>query len=125
MIHQLTDKVWAVEVPEWANAYKAECIPQADFYELFCYELGEYDEPIKEDSITLPHGHWRYICTSKEVTEEQAAGIVEKARLRGNIRYTDYSREYMWQETALESLNSLLASKGLDVNKNYCLIEKM
>jgi hypothetical protein len=50
---QLTERVWAVQVPEWANAFKVNCIPEADFYELDCYELGEYNEPVKEDSISL------------------------------------------------------------------------
>jgi len=134
---QLTDKVFAIEVPEWASAFKIDQKPEIDFYELDCYEIGEYDEPVKEKSISIPGGNWRYICTSKEITEAEAKGIVLSSEWHfpeRHTRYVDYAHPYdhenkqKWSEgfgTAKESLNSLLASKGLDVNKNYCLIEKM
>lgn len=75
--------------------------------------------------IDLPAGTWEIICASKECTEEQAKGVVEEYSIRGHKRFEDYSREFMWQETALDSLRSLLTLKGLDPNKNYIILKKI
>jgi hypothetical protein len=74
--------------------------------------------------IQLPPGTWQIVCMSKEATEEQARAIVEEFSLRGSIRYTDYTRKYMWHGTAIESLKSLLTSKGRDTKQNYLILKK-
>lgn len=98
---QLTGQVYAVEVKECMNAFNVECRPEIDFYVLNCYQLGEYDEPVNEDSIDLPAGDWEYLCTT-----EEASG---KGTITGEG----------------ESLPDLMAEKGLVENKNYVLIKKL
>lgn len=133
----LINGIYAVEVPEGMEAFKIDCIPEIDFYELDCYQLGEYDEPVQEKSISLPAGNWQLICTTKEVTEEQAKGIVGNSEWffpERHTRYIDYEQlvgpdnKQAWNagfSNALLSLRSLLTSKNLDPNKNYILIKKL
>lgn len=71
--------------------------------------------------IDLPPGNWQLICTTKEVTEEQAKGIVE----REEGEFKDYECDEAVYMYAANSLRSLLTSKGLDPNKNYLLIKKV
>ncbi len=118
----LRENIWAVEVPEGAKELHIEVSLKGSPY--IGYKFKD-DELLNEyQNINLPPGTWEIVCTSKEATEEQAASIVEEVRLRGNIRYEDYTREYMWQETAIDSLNSLLASNGCDLNKNWLILKK-
>jgi uncharacterized protein YydD (DUF2326 family) len=77
----------------------------------------------------LPAGNWQIVCTSKEVTEEQAKQIVEQQT--GGGMFKDYQMRgsiaqygtYMIQ-SATESLRSLLTSKGCDLNKNWLILKK-
>lgn len=113
---ELRENYWAVEVPDGAKNFR---VGVDDGTPYFDYLLGTISYVIK-----LEPGTWEIVCTSKEATEEQAEQIVEEVRLRGNIRYEDYTREFMWQETAIESLRSLLTSKGCDLNNNYLILKK-
>jgi hypothetical protein len=86
--------------------------------------------------MVLPPGQWEIVCTSKEATEEQAAAIVQHSLWwfpEKHIRYIDYAYPFdtalkqKWDQgfgKAIQSLNSLLASKGCDLNKNYLIIKK-
>jgi len=89
------------------------------------------------DAVQLPPGQWQIACTSKEATEEQAAGIVDRSQWYFPVkhtRYVDYAypfdREFKqkWGEgfgTAVESLRSLLTSKGCDLKKDYIILKKV
>jgi len=113
---QLTDKpkeIWAVEVPEGAGV-KIQPDSVGAFQIVKITGSNEW--------IPLPYGTWRYICTSKEIDEGCAEEIVDKS-VSLNIWYKDYVNGGSYWK-AIESLNSLLVSKGLNVNKNYALIEK-
>lgn len=126
----LAGLVYAVEVPECMNAFKFDSIPEIDFYQLDCYELGEYNEPINEKSIDLPPGNWQLIGTTKECTEGIAAQIVERAtggisgRMIGFKDYVLTGLDMAPLSIALSSLRTLLISKKLDLNKNYVLLKR-
>jgi len=69
----------------------------------------------------LPPGEWKYIGTSREITEEQAAAIVE--RVPGG--YKNYEG-WLGKDTAIESLFSLISSEGGDPEGNvYALIQNI
>jgi hypothetical protein len=87
-------------------------------------ETHKAENDYKTGGLPLPPGDWQIVCMSKKATEEQAKQIVEEHWQRDNLRYTDYTREFMWHETALLSLNSLLTTKGCDTNKNWLIIKK-
>lgn len=61
--------------------------------------------------IDLPPGQWQLVATTDNVSEEQAAGIVERWH---SGAYTDYERHLARVNTALESLATLLASLGIE-----------
>lgn len=115
MIH-LREQYWAVEVPDKYAQITIDPVEPVLMW--WSYEGTE-------TGVILPLGTWEIVCTSKEAGEEQAQAIVEEFSLRGNIRYTDYTRQYMWHGTAIESLQSLLTSKGCDLNKNYLILKKI
>lgn len=137
----LLDQVFAIEVPEGSINFTVDMgylIYKVPNYANWCTDaiLSDYgrlskylethsaDKDYKTGGIPLP-GNWQIICSSKECTEEQAKGVVEEYSIRGHKRFEDYSIEFMWQETALDSLRSLLTSKGLDPNKNYIILKKI
>jgi hypothetical protein len=103
---QLTGNYYAVTVPEGAEK------PFFDGRQSIGFWL---DGELR--FIHLTSGSWQLIGTTKKVTEAQAKEIVEEVKLRGHLRYEDYTREFMWHETAVDSLTSLLASKGLEPGK--------
>lgn len=122
---QLTDNVWAVQVP----AESSDHFTRHNFL-YWDAEKNTYD------SASLPPGQWEFICTSSGASEEQADKIVEKdyffdiedADLVGD----EYESEQCWKNyhdgpmhswTALASLKTLLSSKGLE--GNYALIKKL
>lgn len=114
---QLTDKIFAVKVPENMNAFKIDSIPEIDFYQLDCYELGEYDEPIEEKSIDLPPGSYTFLFCTSEVTEEQARKVVLKDGIFcRNYLVRNDGHPFGWTDDPLESLETLLASKGCEGN---------
>lgn len=103
---QLNNEIYAVKVPEGANNF-----------EICNYGLNdalEYDHKGTHAVDDLPPGSYTFLFCTSSATEEQAASVVEMVKLRGNVRYTDYTREYMWCETAIDSLRSLLRSKGCE-----------
>lgn len=77
-----------------------------------------------ETTIPLPQGNWQIICTTKEITEEQAKGIVRE--LPVGQRWHNYNGDYpVWWHTAKESLRSLVTSKGFNPESNYLIIKKV
>lgn len=124
---QLTDNLFAVEVPSMAfglmvNNYANE---SELMYMLSMEDIAD-DDNTEETLITkkLPPGKWQFICTTKEVSEEQAHQIVESVTTANELPvYRDYEFS-TWMKTAVGSLHSLLTSKGLDGRKNYALLKK-
>lgn len=116
---QLTENVFAVEVPEMADT--PEISIQDDGFPCLTYW---YKENIDPTVIDLPPGSWQLLCTTKETTWLQAAGMVEHYR-GGFVNYESNSMpKVAAYSTPFLSLNSLLASKGLDPNNNYALLKK-
>lgn len=133
---QLTDKHWAVEVPDDATDFKVKyytvrnAIDQRDGYQL----VWASSRPTHNFWI-LPPGSWQYLFITKGCTEEQAATVVRSAQFffpAKHTRYVDYAHPYdehnrqKWQQgyiKATESLQSLLRSKGCDINKNWAIIQ--
>lgn len=97
---QLTENLFAVEVP--SDAFNL-CVSENN--ELGYYANIEYFDKMHYDP--LPPGSWQLLCTTKEATPEQAKEI---------------TGEEVYPSIALAGL---CKSKGLDVNKNYCLLKKM
>lgn len=119
---QLTEDVFAVEVPDKGRKFRAQRPYKTSSMRLH-YKYGIEEQ---WNYIKLPPGTWQILCTTKEATEEQAKGIVEHDTFIGG--YKDYDTERFHHEDpfikATDSLNSLITSKGLDVNKNYVLLKK-
>jgi len=133
MIHQLTDKpkeILAVEVPDTATEIEIRNYGVGRESFEYCYSV---EGCAAYDVTDLHPGTWRYICTSKDVTRWQASEIVEVEELyiNGNSQGLLYCNYFIphdvceWYKDPFNSLNSLIASKGLDNSKQYALIEKM
>lgn len=84
--------------------------------------------------IVLPPGSWQIVCTSKEATEAQAESIVQvisNGKISGMPQYRRYDRDPVkdtparsWTRDARHALETLLASKGCDLNKNWLILKK-
>jgi hypothetical protein len=114
---QLTDKTFAVKVPEGANGF----LIQAG-------RLLYYDGtpcPDNTRGICLPPGSYTFLfCTSK-VTEEQARKVVAWIEIAGKIGYYDYMnpQPYRYFDNYVDSLRSLLKAKGCD--GEWVVVEKI
>lgn len=119
---QITNIHWAVEVPDDARNIS---ISKGRF---LGYQTGG------GEIIDLPPGTWQIVCTSKEATEEQAASIVQiisNGKISGRPQYRRYDRDPVkdtpaksWTRDARHALETLLTSKGCDINKNYLILKK-
>lgn len=126
---QLTDKIWAAEVPDDARNFrfgKSERLKAKLFYNTTLdYFAGS-------QVIEFPPGTYRFLFTTKTATEEQSASVVQiisNGKISGRPQYRRYDRDnespaMMWTRDSRHSLETLLRSKGLD-DKNYALIEKL
>lgn len=118
---QITDKTTAMPIPEGAERVYFDGRASIGFY-----LNGELR------FIHFPPGTWRFLFTTKTATEEEARKVMVPLNspfLKGDKRYKDYTipQSHTIADavcTALESLASLLRSKGLDPKNNYALIEK-
>lgn len=121
---QITDKVYAVEVPDDAKDIKIlKGQPEILDYD-YPGKSGERDTQWLNAMIDLPPGTWRFLFTTKTAKEEDARKAVKE--LPVGARWMNYNGDYpVWYHTARESLHSLLRSKGLDDKNNYALIEKL
>jgi hypothetical protein len=124
---KLTDSVHTVEVPSMAfglmvNNYGNE---SELMYMLSMSDITD-DDNTEETLITkkLPPGNWRILCTTREVTPLQAGEVVE----HDGDGWKDYDTDRFHHDLPfmdpLNSLSSLLTSKGLDVSKNHVLLER-
>lgn len=62
--------------------------------------------------------------TTKDITEEEAKNIVEKPEYGWYLTYTKGNKDSYHCQTAKESLESLLKANGIDITKNYLILEK-
>jgi len=84
----------------------------------------------ESDAVELPPGHWQIICLSRECSEEVAEEIVERYYLE-NISISDARNQFDYYvnyedkvspfTNPLESLRSLLRSKGLNTQNALIL----
>jgi hypothetical protein len=114
-ITQLTDNAILVEIPESSYGLRVfnDERPYVSFYEKQLWEL-------KNPRIYLPPGKWEPLGLSTDLTEESAQKVVDNVESERGILYGDYvhsSGGLKWFDTALESFNSLLRSKGI-VDRN-------
>ena len=117
MIH-LRENFWAVEVPEGAHNFRILTADASD--------KGIFYDVISTHWMPLPAGTLKIIGISKDLTEEQARGIVECDAFYDG--YKDYDTNNFHNDlpfiSPLDSLHSLLTSKGLDP-ENSLIIQKM
>lgn len=123
---QLTDKVYAVQVPDDANDFEVEgykvrnAIDERDGQMLVWASLQA-----THNFIILSRGNWRFLFTTKQATEEQAASVVEgvDSEGRGPI-YMNYENGMYVFHKPQSSLRSLLRSRGCSYLLNHALIQK-
>lgn len=79
-----------------------------------------------EGKVNLPQGvEYSEIGRLRTLTEEQASEIVDNFELYGgvNVGYKNYENEEPTLDTAIESLHSLIKSKGIFLFENPFNIE--
>lgn len=123
----LINDVYGIEVPSMAFGFDINNYADESelMYMLSMEDIAD-DANHEETLITkkLPPGTWQLIGTTKGITRAQASKIVEQQ----GIGWKDYNPGNFHHDlpfmVPLDSLRSLLASKGLD-KKNYVLIKKV
>jgi hypothetical protein len=136
MIH-LREQYWAVEVPSMAFGFDVNNYGDESEY-MYMLDIEDItDEPDSDETLItkkLPPGTWEIVCTSNAVLEEQAASIVQiisNGKISGRPQYRRYDRDpakdmpaRSWTRDARHALETLLTSKGCDLNKNYLILKK-
>lgn len=119
---QLTEDIWAVEVPIGATRVS---IPNWNEVLELTFEHPVNDTDAK-GSIQLPAGEWCYMFCTDGCTEDEA-GIMGFFEIEGEIVYRDYCAEWLSFPFSdpIDSLRSLLVSCDLDPNNNYALLKKI
>jgi len=104
---QLTKNIYAVEVPKDAEKLQLTNI-QVDTDLVYIDGDG-----IIRYVDSLPEGQWSFICTSSDISEQQAHQLVghHGGFFKDYTHKTDEPKHTL--KTALESFSSLLKSKGL------------
>lgn len=84
-------------------------------------------EVLEEPIFGSINSDYQIISTTKDITEKQAYLIIDSDPDYGEDDYS-YNKNYMtgdWLlKSAKESLQTLIQSNGLNVNKNYLILEK-
>lgn len=115
---QLTDNIFAVEIPE-----------DAIYTRVFKDSSGEYLSGFQEPLIPLPPGSYTLLFLSKEATEDDWKKVCDSDVGGGEIdekiwlEWFNYETDEYSFDTATESGYSLLRSKGLDPTKQYTIIK--
>lgn len=116
---QLTDNIYAVPVPEGAHDFviQQHCVRNA-IDERDSLKLVWESQEITHNWIILRNGSYEFLFCTSEVTEEQARKVV----LKDGIFCRNYSvknngHPFGWTDDPLESLETLLASKGCEGNQ--------
>ena len=124
IIH-LTEKAWAIEVPENAHGFKIVNSDNNMGQALFFF-VG-----VGLDFKRLPEGTWSILGLSSDLTEDQWMEVVEKYHLQE--KYKDYFTQPNSDlcaafcpvfSTAKESGYSLLKSLSLDPDTTLILIKQ-
>jgi hypothetical protein len=121
---QITDKIWAVEVPEDATNIEICNYGENDTLE-YMHHIDGIAAYAMDD---LAPGTWRFLFNTKTATEEQAKKVVGWIEIAGKMGYYDYlnPEPYRYIESWEESLRSFLFDKGIDPDKNnYAIIENI
>lgn len=113
---QLTDNVWAAEVPDDASNIVVHGY-LLENKSAFIYSTT-LNGVAFDRAFDLPPGSWQYLFTTKEATWEQAEGVVEEI----NWWYKNYEGDILYSNP-VDSLQSMLKAKGCDVNKNWAIIQ--
>lgn len=120
----LQGKALLVELPEGAENTS---ISDSDYFDKVITSNQHLTWNIDNgmlDGVSLPPGTWEIVGLLPEVSESEAAGMVEH-KIRGqerglyrNYLYHDIQARHIMKETALESLESAILAEGyyLDVN---------
>jgi hypothetical protein len=114
---QLNNEHYAVKVPEGAKDFKIlKGQPEVLDYE-YPGQNRERDTQWLNAMIDLPPGSYTFLFCTSEATEEQARKVV----LKDGIFCRNYSvkndgHPFGWTDDPLESLETLLASKGCEGN---------
>lgn len=131
---ELLDNIFAIEIPD--NAYNFSFIEITKDRKAvqWIYHSGNGLTFAPETgSYILPPGSYEILFAMKEVSEDQAASIVELDRggFAGNVEgYKEYLKPGDWPmdhepfASAIKSLQSLLKSKGLTAG-NYLIVKKI
>lgn len=123
---QLTDKFWAVEVPDDASKFRIIKFssPETFSYDYSITRNGKSTSGLMA-MVDLPPGSWQYLFTTKGCTEEDARKVVN-VQGSGYEDYHDVTPDYFLLPfaKATDSLESLLKAKGCDINKNWAIIQK-
>lgn len=112
---KLTNQIIAVEVPKGSKGIFVSHWPKSNPELMY---LTRKDNPV---SVKLTYGIKYSLIGVTPLSEEQAESIVEW--IENEQYYRDYRKEG-WQGdiAAVESFNSLLEFKGLDINKKYAIL---
>jgi hypothetical protein len=92
---------------------------------LYAVELPEGSKNAIKGGLYLPvDENWIILFTTATATEQDWAGVVPEMSV-GN-RWPNYCGDYpIWFHTRKESFHSLLAANGLEVGRNYAILEKV
>jgi hypothetical protein len=76
--------------------------------------------------IKLEPGTWEIVCTSKEATEELLK-VMDDVLQHNNFKewFQNFNERLSYYFNRVASFNSLLASKGCDLNKNWLILKKI
>lgn len=126
-------RIMLVEVPEWATdlellefstTYAGDAKNPPNYFRLM-YRKGK--EVSSDYNVKLPSGNYTYLCTTTDITEEIAAGIVDDHR-RYIGEYKDYdlntSPDNGRYSTAKWSFKSLLQKHSLTGRYAILLTDK-
>lgn len=121
---ELRDNIFAIEVPQGAEQFETSLQPD----NIPCVTYW-YWENLDATVVSLPPGSYEILFTTKEVTEEQAETISpgKWSKYFENAPgplFKDYSDNIYRFDNAIQSLQSLLKSKGLTAG-NYLIIKKV
>lgn len=128
---QLTDNIYAVEIPE--DAYDVEIV--GDGLDFIYYRIpitGTFEKSKGKLIHISTTGSYTLLFLSKEATEDDYKKVVERVSGWMTDIYYDYcanGRDYRDIVDAafcepVKSFHSLLQSRGLDPSKNYAIIKK-
>lgn len=117
---QLTDKIYAVQVPDDAQDFQFEIEPSEDWYRLnWLTEIDDVESGFYGDwvqyHIDLPPGSWQFLFTTKEATEEELKQDLPTIVGKDLV----YFHEYVW------AFNDMLKAKGCDVLRNWAIIQRL